>query len=220
MNGKMVGAIIAILIIIGIAGIWYSSQSPNKTTQVNPKGAIVARMGSMNCYQYQENITTIQGNVTEHSTVEGGYSNGSYFFHGKKNGLEWWGLIEGKRLSEKVLRNGNVTHINVNLTQADIKDLTLYDPIKTGLRALGSASSVEVSGSWITSNYTIYITYKGSGAIMSGTIKVLYGNDYTPEKIELTGKISNGKEILQEFSLSAKIIPSCQLPEWAEELKG
>jgi|GEM_PF-4999840 len=220
MNGKAVGAIVSVLIIVGIVGVWYSSHSPTKPAQVNPKGAILARMGSMACYQYQENITTIEGNVTEHSAVEGGSSNGAYFFHGRKKGLEWWGVIRGKTLLEKVSSNGTVSHIKVNLTEGEIKDLLLYDPIKTGLRALGSASSVRVSGSWVASNYTIYITYKGSGALMTGTVRVFYGKDYTPEKIELTGKISNGREVLQEFSLSAKIIPSCGLPEWAKELEG
>ena len=220
MNGKVIGAIIAVLVIAGIAGIWHSSNSPSGRAGVNPKGAILAKMGSLACYQYQENLTTIDGNVTDHTTIYGGYSNGSYFFHGKKGNFEWWGLLEGKNLTEKILRNGSVSRVNLTLTDSEIKDLTLYDPIKTGLMALGSTSAVKVSKSWITANYTIYITYWSSGAIMTGSIKVLYGKDYTPKRIEMTGKISRGNEILQEFSISALIVNSCELPEWAKELKG
>ncbi|MCD6372005.1 MAG: hypothetical protein J7L37_00400 [Thermococcus sp.] len=220
MRGKFIGVIVAVLVIAGIVGVWYSSNHPLKEVQVNPKGAILAKMGSLTCYQYDENLTTIDGNVTDHTTIYGGYSNGSYFFHGKKENFEWWGLLEGKNLTEKILRNGSVSQVNLTLTDSEIKDLTLYDPIKTGLMALGSTSAVEVSKSWITANYTIYITYWGSGAIITGTIKVLYGKDYTPKRIEMTGKISRGNEILQEFSISALIVNSCELPEWAKELKG
>ncbi len=220
MNGKVVGAIIAVLIIVGIAGILHSSTSPSKEKIGNPKGAVLATMGSLGCYQYEENITTTEKGVTEHSTIDGGYSNGSYFFHGRKKGLEWWGLLEGNNLTEKILRNGSVSWANLSLTRSEVKDLTLYDPVKTGLRALGSTSAVAVSGQRITANYTLYITYKGSGAIMTGTIKVLYGEDYSPKRIELEGKISRGEKILQEFSISAVLSSSCELPGWVKELGG
>ena len=128
--------------------------------------------------------------------------------------------MEGNNLREKILRNGSVSWANLSLTGSEVKDLTLYDPVKTGLRALGSTSAVEVSGGWITANYTLYITYKGSGAIMTGTLKVLYGKDYSPKRIELEGKISRGEVILQELSISAVLSPSCELPEWVKELGG
>ncbi len=220
MNGKVIGAIIAALIIVGIVGIWYSSNSPSKGVVTDPKGAVIAKMGSMTCYHYQANITTVENNVTEQSLVEGGYSNNSYFFHGRKENFEWWGLLKGMNLTEKILKNGTVSRVNLTLTRSEVKDLTLYDPIKTGLRVLGSTSAVKVSKSWITANYTIYITYNGLGAIMTGTIQLLYGKDYSPQRIELKGKIIRGNKTLQEFTISAVILPSCELPEWVKELGG
>jgi hypothetical protein len=216
---KRLAALGVIIVLLFAGALWFFNSSGTVHPRTNPRGAVLAKMGAMTCYLYTENITTVTGNSAERTFVEGGSFNGSYFFHGRKGDLEWWGLIRGKELVERVSRNGTVSHLRVNLTESEIKDLLLYDPIKTGLRALGSASSVKASDSWVASNYTIYVTYRGSGAIMSGTVKVFYGKDYTPERIELKAEISNGREVLQEFSLSAEIISSCRLPEWVKGLE-
>jgi len=63
--------LVALGIVLLFAGaLWFFNSSGTVHPRANPRGAVLAKMGSMTCYLYTENITTITGNSTERTFVE------------------------------------------------------------------------------------------------------------------------------------------------------
>ena len=217
---KLMAGIILALVLIGIVGVVYEHHS-GSGSNVPPdyKGILVAKLGSMKCYSYSQNLTTRAGNSTETSTVEGVYSDGTYFFHGRRSDLEWWGILRNNTLVEKIEVNGSSKIVRLNLTDGEVKDFTMYDPVKLAFRALASSSSSTSSSSQVLANYTFYTEYKGAGALQFGTVRVLFDRNYSPVRIEVESKIKSGEKLLLSFSFTSDIKNSCSVPGWAEELE-
>jgi len=221
MKMKPVAIAALVLIIIGIAAWYQTSHAPAAHKQVTDyKGILVANMGSMKCYTYEENLTTTSNGKTTHSSILGGYYNGTYFFHGKTANMEWWAVIKGNRFIEKISKGGKTTTVQMNLTKKEIQDMLLYEPVKLGLRALGSGTTVKSGPSVVVVDYTMYVPYNGNTAIMVGRAEVGFTKDYSREKMNISGTISPGNNILEKLSISAVVHATCHVPEWVPQLEG
>ncbi|MDI3475721.1 MAG: hypothetical protein PWQ79_886 [Thermococcaceae archaeon] len=221
MKGKILaGIIIGVLLVVAIIGIMtYSPRERGKTTE-DYRGYVVAKLSSLKCYTYSANLSTVSNGQKRESHVEGGYTEGAYFFHGKNPQAEWWAVIENNTLKEKIQKEGGTSDVVLNLTKEELSDVLRYEPVKLAFRALSSSSEVKSGENWVEGNYTFYTTYLGKGAILTGSVKVEFDKGYLPKKLEIRGQITSGKEVLESFELSAELSSSCNVPQWVYELKS
>ncbi|WP_297503344.1 hypothetical protein [Thermococcus sp.] len=215
-------AVLILVIAAGIAGAWYLRGSGSIIHQQSPlavKGQILARLGAMDCYTYTQNITVSSGNVTVRSSVEGGLNNGTYYFHGRRSGTEWWGTIRGCHLVERVVNAGEKKEFNINLTENELSAMMMYEPVQLAIRALGSSDKVSVSGQWLVCNFTLPETGGGSPETFAGTIKVKFNDHYIPTRLIVDSIVTSNGETVKRVSFSADIKEECWIPEWEKILE-
>ncbi|ASJ06713.1 hypothetical protein [Thermococcus pacificus] len=217
---RLTAVLALVLIVLGAVGAWYlagGGQTIHHTSAQVVKAKVLVRLGTMDCYSYSQNMTVSYGNVTIQSHADGGLNNGTYYFHGTRDEMEWWGTIKDHHLVEKVVGSGETKEIETNLTDEELSAMMLYDPVKLALRALGSSEDVQISASWITCNFTLPETEGGAHKTFSGTIKVRFDESYRPLKVVVDGKISYEGKTLRRVSFSADVKNECSTPEWENE---
>lgn len=215
---KYVAVVAILLLLVGGFSAWYLSRKGSTHRYIDYRGLVLSRMAGMNCYTYSGNSTVTVNNESETTPIEAGMNGSVYFFHGKKSGMEWWAVLRNGTLREKILKGGKTSYTEFNLTHDEIEGLLLYNPIKVGIRALGSSSSVKVFKNTILANYTIYTTYTGESVLLTGNIEVIFDDDYRPTEIHLVEDIQQGDKLLKRIELSVKVNASCDIPKWVREV--
>lgn len=218
---KTLAVLILVIAAVGVAGAWYLRGGESVIHRPSPlevKGQVLARLGAMDCYSYAQDVTVQAGNVTVKSHVDGGFSNGTYYFHGKRSGMEWWGTLRGHHLVERVSRSGETKNLDVNLTDDELSAIMMYEPVRLAIRALGSSNKVDISGKVLTANFTLPEIEGGVQETFSGTIRVRFDGSYRPVEIAVNGKVTSSNRTVKTISFSARIKEECQIPEWEKTL--
>ncbi len=217
---KALAVLILVIAAAGVAGAWYLKGGGGVIHGPSPlevKGQVLARLGAMDCYSYAQDVTIQAGNVTVKSHVDGGFSNGTYYFHGKRSGMEWWGTLRGHHLVERVSRSGETKNLDVNLTDEDLSAIMMYEPVRLAIRALGSSNKVDISGKVLTANFTLPEVEGGVQETFSGTIRVRFEGSYRPVEIAVKGRVIAGEKTVKTVSFTAGIKRECRKPEWSKE---
>jgi len=217
MRGKIVGLVVILFAVMGGIGFYVMSQ--NKTSPSNsdftPK--LLSRLGGMDCYTFNETVIVTYSNITITSTLTGGFYNGTYFFHGKKNGTEWWTVISGGELIQRVLINGSSKIIEFNITQDQRSLMTIYDPVKLALRAVGAGKEISRKRNSGEYHYTIRLTEK---ELMCGNLTVWVDKNFYPVKIVSNGVTFREGNRTVVLSIRANVFNKCVIPSWVKELKS
>ncbi|NJE60759.1 hypothetical protein [Thermococcus sp. 21S7] len=218
MDRRMLALVIILLIAVGAGAAYLRGKGGSTDTPVNYKAKILSRLGALNCYSYEERISLVRGNISVNSTIDGGYFNGTYFFHGKKDGVEWWTVLTGDSLVQRIIINGSEKTVTMNVSEAERSVLTSYDPVKFALRAVGTG--MEIGGDELsrTYRYTVRLFPGKDDTMMSGNVTIMIGEDFSPKEIRIIGKVIDplGKSEIRK--LNAKLSGSCQIPGWVQEL--
>ncbi|NJE75538.1 hypothetical protein [Thermococcus sp. ES12] len=129
MNRRILAIGIAVLALIAV-GVFYYLGSSSSEVPMNYRAKILSSLGGMNCYTYEEKVTVSRGNSSVTSTINGGHFNDTYFFHGKREGIEWWTVVTKRAMVQKVIVNGTERTVKMNLSEDEYSMLISYDPVK------------------------------------------------------------------------------------------
>jgi len=218
MDRKVLALSIILVITVGVGVAYFYGKSDSNEVPVNYKAKILSKLGAMDCYTYEESINIVRGNVSINSTIEGGYYNGTYFFHGKKEGVEWWTVVTGGTLLQRIIVNGSERIVTMNISDAERSMLTSYDPVKFALRAVGAG--MELGGDELsrTYRYTMRLYPGKDDTLISGNVTVVMDQDFNPVKIKTVGTVMppSGKSEIRK--ITSEISENCRTPGWVVEL--
>lgn len=188
-----------------------------------PEGApyatlILSDLGALDCYSYIENSTVEEdGNVIK-TSLEGGYFNGTYYFHGKRPGFEWYIVLQDRTANELVITNGTKKNFTVWLTREEAARIRAYDPVKVAIQAVGAGT--EISRDSNNATYQFSITLPPSDRLkMNGTITVEL-EDKVPVSFIIDGDLILDGEKVEHRTIKAILRRDCSVPEWVKDLEG
>ncbi|GAB6135927.1 hypothetical protein JCM16307_14760 [Thermococcus prieurii] len=217
MKGRVVIVAIIVVLLVAIGAYVYHGKSSG-STGVPYKAFILSNLGSLNCYSYTENATVVRDGKTLHISMKGGYFNGTYYFHGKRSGLEWYIVLKNTTAKEIVIMNGTKKKFTATLTLDETARTEAYDPVKVALQAIGAGTEIKRDSDSVT--YRFLITVSPSNDLkMNGTITVKL-KDKVPTGFVIDADLLLGGKKVEHRSITAVLSRGCSLPEWVKELEG
>ncbi|AMQ19142.1 hypothetical protein [Thermococcus peptonophilus] len=218
MKGSRVVLAVLIIGLVILGGYLYTTtRAKEHSPEIDTTRAqILAYLGGLDCYSYQENITTTIGNETTESTINGGRIYGTYYFEGQRSGLHWYAVIINNTLKERIITNETTKDVNITLSK-DGKALSLsVDPVKIGLQAVGAGKLVEKGKNNIT--YTFDITVPPSLNIeMNGTVTVFWDGERVTRLMFNVEVGTQGRQT-EKRTIIAIIREECRKPEWFKKV--
>lgn len=198
-------------------GYLYTQRASDHSPQVDTSRAqILAYLGGLDCYSYHENITTIIGDETIESSINGSRINGTYYFEGQRSGLHWYAVVINNTLKERIMTNGTTKDVNITLSKDERAMFLSVDPVKMGLQAVGVGKLVEKNKDKIT--YAFEITLSPSTDFkMNGTVTVLWDGGRVTKLIFNVEVWTQGRQS-ENRTIIAAIKENCVQPKWLKEL--
>ncbi|WP_145955361.1 hypothetical protein [Thermococcus henrietii] len=216
-KGRVVIVAIIVVLLVAIGAYVYHGKGSG-STGVPYKAFILSNLGSLNCYSYTENATVVRDGKTLHISMKGGYFNGTYYFHGKRSGLEWYIVLKNTTAKEIVIMNGTKKKFTATLTLDETARTEAYDPVKVALQAIGAGTEIKRGSGSVT--YRFLITVSPSNDLkMNGTITVKL-KDKVPTGFVIDADLLLGGKKVEHRSITAVLSRSCSLPKWVKELEG